>query len=161
MDSSRHVSCTLYVSVGLCCVSVTFWSGSVPQTNGSGSGSNSGSDSFFPIFFRITCPQAYRLQSKTLNFLLTFFVKILFCRYYFSPHNIFMRNREGSGSVHLTNGSGSATLVTTSTYLLLCRQYRKLRGDLPPALLPFSQQPVASSSSSGGSNNQTAGSSTR
>ena len=54
------------------------------------------------------------------------------------------------------------TGVPTSTSLLLFRQYRKLRGDLPPALLPFSQQPVASSSSScGGSNNQTSGSSTR
>jgi hypothetical protein len=45
----------------------------------------------FHIFFLITCPQAHHLQSKKFNFLLTFFVKILFCRHNFSPLNTFMR----------------------------------------------------------------------
>jgi hypothetical protein len=39
-------------------------------------------------FFLITWPQAHRLQSKKLNFLLNFCVKTLFCRHYF---NSFMR----------------------------------------------------------------------
>ncbi len=42
-------------------------------------------------FFLETCPQAHHLQSKKFNFLLTFCVKILFCRHYFRPPNNFMR----------------------------------------------------------------------
>jgi hypothetical protein len=45
----------------------------------------------FFIFFLITCPQAYHLQSKKFNFLLKFCVKILFCRHYFSQLNTYMR----------------------------------------------------------------------
>jgi hypothetical protein len=100
--------------------------GSVPLTNGSGSGS--GSDPapdpapdptpFFNDFkdakknFLLTCPQAHHIQSKKLNFLLKFCVKILFCRHYFSPLNTFMRKREGSGSgsAHLSKSSGSPTV---------------------------------------------------
>jgi hypothetical protein len=46
---------------------------------------------FFLFFFIITCPEAHHLQSKKFNFLLKLFVKILFCRHYFSPLTIFMR----------------------------------------------------------------------
>jgi hypothetical protein len=67
-----------------------------------GSGSNTGSTPFFfdfknakkylfSYFFRITCPEALHHQSKKLNFLLKFCVKILFCRHFFSPLNTFMR----------------------------------------------------------------------
>jgi hypothetical protein len=45
----------------------------------------------FSHFFLITCPQVHHLQSKKCNFLLKFCVKMLFCRHYFSPLNIFMR----------------------------------------------------------------------
>jgi hypothetical protein len=45
----------------------------------------------FSYFFRITGPQALLHQSKKLNFLLNFCVKILFCRNFFSPPNTFMR----------------------------------------------------------------------
>ena len=41
----------------------------------------------FFYFFLITCQQTHHLQSKKLNFLLKFCVKILFCRHYFSPLN--------------------------------------------------------------------------
>ncbi len=72
-----------------------------PLTNGSGSGS--GSDSFlqwlsgckkllfFSNFFLITYPEAHYLQSLIYCFKDKFCVKILFCQYYFSPFNTFMR----------------------------------------------------------------------
>jgi hypothetical protein len=37
----------------------------------------------FSYFFLITCPQAHHLQSKNFNYLLKFYVTILFCRHYF------------------------------------------------------------------------------
>ncbi len=46
---------------------------------------------FFKYFFRVTCSQAHHLQSKKLNFLRKFCVKMLFCRHYFSLLNTFMR----------------------------------------------------------------------
>jgi hypothetical protein len=46
---------------------------------------------------------------KNVNFWLKFGVKILLCKHYFSPLNTFMRKREGSGSVPLTNRSGWPT----------------------------------------------------
>ncbi len=39
----------------------------------------------FSYFFLITCQQAHHLQSKKINFLLKFCVKILFYRHFFSP----------------------------------------------------------------------------
>jgi hypothetical protein len=45
----------------------------------------------FLYFFLITYPQAHYLECSKLNFLLKFCVKILFCKHYFSPLNIFMR----------------------------------------------------------------------
>ncbi len=41
------------------------------------------------------------------HFLQSFCIKILFCKQYFSLLNTFMKKREGSRSIHLTNGSGS------------------------------------------------------
>jgi hypothetical protein len=74
--------------------------GSVPLTNGSGSGSGSTPDptyffidfkdvknKFFFILFLIICQQAHHIQSQ-------------------SAQHIYAK-REGSGSVPLTNGSGS------------------------------------------------------
>jgi hypothetical protein len=46
---------------------------------------------FFSYFFLITCPLAHHFQSKILNFLLKFCIKILFCGHYFSPLNTFLR----------------------------------------------------------------------
>jgi hypothetical protein len=70
-------------------------SGSVPLTNGSGSDYFlhwfKRCKSLFLSVFLITCPQAHHLQSKKFYILLTFSVKILFCRHYFSPLNTFMR----------------------------------------------------------------------
>jgi hypothetical protein len=45
-------------------------------------------------FLLITCPQAHHFQSKKLNFLLNFCVKILFCKHYFIPLNTFMRKKD-------------------------------------------------------------------
>jgi hypothetical protein len=42
-------------------------------------------------FFLINCPQARHLQSKKINFLLKFCVKMIFCRHFTSPLNTFMR----------------------------------------------------------------------
>jgi hypothetical protein len=63
----------------------------------------------FPCFLLLTCPQAHHFQSKKYNFLLKFCVKMLICRHYFSPLNTIYEKKEGSGSgsVPLTNGSGS------------------------------------------------------
>ncbi len=44
-------------------------------------------------FLLITCPQALHLQSKKLNCLVKFCVKILFCWYYFSLLHTFMRKK--------------------------------------------------------------------
>jgi hypothetical protein len=88
--------------------------GSVPLTNGS--------DLFIHWFyfkdakkifcihiFLITCQQAHHLQSKKINSLLKFCIKILFFRHYFSPLNTSMR--KGKDRIRfrsdLTNGSGS------------------------------------------------------
>ncbi len=49
---------------------------------------------FVFIFFSYNLPQANHLQSKKFNFLLKFCVKILFCMYYFSPLNTFMRKEK-------------------------------------------------------------------
>jgi hypothetical protein len=38
----------------------------------------------FLYFFLISWPEAHHLQSKKINFLLNFCVKILFCRHYFN-----------------------------------------------------------------------------
>ncbi len=48
------------------------------------------------IFFLITYPQAYYLQSWKLNFLLKFWVKILFFKQFFSQLNTLMRRRQDS-----------------------------------------------------------------
>ncbi len=83
-----------------CRGSVTFWCGSVPLTNESGSGSRS--DFFlhwlqwmknivFSYFFLITYPQAHYLQSKKLIISLKYCVKNLFCKHYFNLLNTFMR----------------------------------------------------------------------
>ena len=45
----------------------------------------------FSYYFLITCPQAHHHQSKKLNFLQKFCLKMLFCRHCFSPLNTFMR----------------------------------------------------------------------
>ncbi len=63
----------------------------------------------FSYFFLITCPQAHHLQSKNLNFLLKFSVKMIFCR---CAQHIYEKREgsgagSGSGSVPLTNRSGS------------------------------------------------------
>jgi hypothetical protein len=76
-----------------CWGSVTFWCGSGPLTNGSGS------DYFLQwriknyfIFFHTTFPQAHHLfQTKKCNFCAKIFVEILFVRRYFSPLNTVMR----------------------------------------------------------------------
>jgi hypothetical protein len=72
---------------------------------------------FFTIFF-ITCLQAHHLQSEKFNFLLEFYVKILFCGNYFSQLNIFMRKGKDpepdpGGIKTCGSGSGSPTLVST------------------------------------------------
>jgi hypothetical protein len=71
----------------------------VPLTNGSRSGSRIRLLSLvtlrrkkkYSYFFLITYPQAHYLQSSTFNFLLKFFVQLLFCQHYFSPLNTFKR----------------------------------------------------------------------
>jgi hypothetical protein len=73
--------------------------GSVPLTHGSGSGSPD------PTPFFIDFKDAKR--NIFLYFFLITCVKMLVWRHYFSPLNTFMEKREGSGSVPLTNGSGS------------------------------------------------------
>jgi hypothetical protein len=45
----------------------------------------------FSNFFLITCPQVHHLQTKKLNILLKFCVKMLFCKHYCSPLNTFMK----------------------------------------------------------------------
>ncbi len=62
---------------------------------------------FFSYFFLITWPQTHHLQSKKFNFLLSFCVKILFCRHYF---NTFMRkgkDPDPGGPKTCWSGSGS------------------------------------------------------
>jgi len=43
------------------------------------------------VFRRYNLPSLFNLQSEKFIFLLKFRVKILFCKYYFSPFNTFMR----------------------------------------------------------------------
>ncbi len=95
--------------------------GSVPLIYGSGSGSNSDQTpffidfkdakklNFFIFFSHIYCPQAHHVQSKKLNFLQKFCVKMLFCRHYFSPLNTFMiKEKDPEPDPYLlTNGSRS------------------------------------------------------
>jgi hypothetical protein len=108
--------------------------GSLPLTSGSGSGSSSGSDSFIDFkdetkkyFFNIiTSPQAHHLQSKKLNFLLKFCVKMFFCRHYFSPLNTFMRTRKDPDPdlyIWLGSGSGFPTMFKSVKSWLLCRKW--------------------------------------
>ncbi len=58
----------------------------------------------FSYFFLITCLQAHHLQFKKL---LKFCVKMIICRYQSAQHIYEKREGSGSGSVPLTNGSGS------------------------------------------------------
>jgi hypothetical protein len=69
----------------------------------------------FFTFFSHNLPigtMVHHHQSKKLNFLLKYCVKVLFCWYYFSPLSTFMKNEgsgAGSASAHLTNGSASGS----------------------------------------------------
>ncbi len=60
----------------------------------------------------MTSPQAHHLQSKKLNFVQNFCVKILFCRHYFSLLNTFMsKGKDPDPGGAKTCGSGSPTLM--------------------------------------------------
>jgi hypothetical protein len=62
---------------------------------------------FFTYFFLIIYPQAHYLQSKKYNFLLKFLFYNFILQLLFQSAQHLYENREGSGSVPLTNGPGS------------------------------------------------------
>ncbi len=91
--------------------SVTFWcrSKSAPLTNGPDPAPDpdptpdpipffndfkDAKENLFFIFFLLPYLQVHYLQSSKLNFLLKFWVKILFCKHYFSPLYTFIWEKE-------------------------------------------------------------------
>ncbi len=107
-----------------CWGSVTFsgGSGSLPLANESGS--NSDLTPFFidfkdtkkiPYFFLITSLQAHDLQSKKLNFLLQFCVKILFCKQ--CPLNTLRKGKDRDPYVWLTDPGGPKSFGSGSPAL--------------------------------------------
>jgi hypothetical protein len=63
---------------------------------------------FFSILFSDSLPADTLSSVLKINFLLKFCVKILFCKHYFNPLNIFMRKGKDPDPdfIPLTNGSG-------------------------------------------------------
>jgi hypothetical protein len=122
----------------------------------------------FSYFLIQLTPQAHYLQTK-FNFFPTFFVKILFCKHYFSPLNIFMRKgkdtdpephpyiwlliwiliQEAKKHADLTARSGSPTLlyiqcILKDFHLWGCPRHRC---DLPGSARPQGVRPWARSQS--------------